>query len=188
MLQTAKYRLIGVAPLLQHNGQLADPLNRWSQALKKVSSKRAKTDADHEELARLEWYGSLYTENGHIVIPGPCMDATLINGAKKTKKGMQAKAGLLCENNFPVEYDGPQEIDALYADGRFMRRQLMKVKGSGVMRTQPMFFPWATTIIVKFNDELLNLEDITAFVTTAGEQVGLLEGRPRFGRYAAQKL
>lgn len=188
MLQTAKYHLIGVAPLHQHNGQLADPLSAWSRELKKISGKRNKTDADHEEMARLEWYGGLYTHDGRICIPGRCVDATLINAAKKNKKGMQAKAGLICEENFLLDYDGPEDINKLWEDHRFRARILMRVKQAGVMRTMGHFFPWSTTIIVNFNDESLNERDIDAFVTIGGEQIGVLEGRPRFGRYTAKKL
>jgi hypothetical protein len=188
MRQTAKYRLTGVSPLLQHNGQLADPLNPWARALKEVTGKRNKTDADHEEASKLEWFGSLYTEEKRIVIPGRCMDATLINAAKKRKRGVQAKAGLICEANFVVEHEGTEDLDALWLDERFRDRTLMRVAQSGVMRTRPKFFPWAATIVVTYQDTLLNPKDIDAFVEIGGEQVGLLEGRPRFGRYVMQKL
>lgn len=188
MLQTLKYRLTGVVALHQHNGQLADPLAQWSRELKKVSNKKNKTDADHEEMARLEWYGGLYTDEGRVVIPGRAMDATLINAAKKTRKGIIAKASLICEGNFLVEHDGPEDIDELWEDERFRYRILMRVKNAGVMRTFPHFFPWATTIVVTFNDEALNPADIDTFVRTGGDAVGVLEGRPRFGRYTAQRL
>ncbi len=188
MLQTVKYQLIGIVALRLHNGQLADPLNQWSREIKKISGKRIKTDADHEEIARLEWYGSLYLANGKPCIEGRCMDATLINAAKKTKKGIQAKSGLICEGNFPIIYDGPENLDALWENEQFHARILMRVKGSGVMRTLPHFFPWSTTITVSFNDEALNERDIDAFVQTGGNTIGLLEGRPRFGRYAAKRL
>jgi hypothetical protein len=52
--QTLRFKLISVAPLLCHNGQLADPLNDIARQMKKISSKREKTDTDLEELARLE--------------------------------------------------------------------------------------------------------------------------------------
>jgi hypothetical protein len=188
MLQVVKYRLVGQVALLLHNGQLADPLNPWSRALKEVTGKRDKTDADHEEAARLEWFGSLYTDNGKIVIPGRCVDATLINSAKKKKKGRQAKSALMCQTNFVVEHDGPEDLDELWLDKRFNQRVLMKVKGNGVMRTQPLFFPWATTIEVSFDDNQLNPKEIDTFVEIGGVEIGLCEGRPRYGRYTAKKL
>jgi hypothetical protein len=188
MLQITKYRITGASPLLQHSGQLADPLNAFARALKEVTGKRNNTEADPEEAAKLEWFGGLYTENGRVVIPGACMTATLINAAKKRKKGVQAKAGLICEANFVVEHDGPEDFDLLWADERFRDRTLMRVKQSGVMRTRPKFMPWATVIEVKFNDQMLNPKEVDAFVEIGGEQIGVCEGRPRFGRFFTQKL
>jgi hypothetical protein len=189
MKQTAKYQLVGVSSLKLHSGQLADPLSPWSRALKEVTGKRNKTDADHEEASRLEWFGSLYTdEEKRIVIPGKCTTATLINAAKKRKKGMQAKSGLICEENSIVEYDGPEDLDALWLDGRFVERVLMRVARAGVMRSQPTFFPWSTTVVVSYDDNQLNLKDIDAFIHIGGEQIGVCEGRPRHGRYTATRL
>lgn len=188
MLQIVKYQLIGVVPLHQHNGRLANPLDLWSKRIKEVSGKRVKTDADHEELFRLEWYGSLYLEDGKPCIPGPCVDATLINAAKKSKKGAQAKAGMLCEANFPITHDGDEDMEKLWLDERFRFQALMRVGTAKVVRTMPSFFPWSVIIAVSYNDSLLNAADIDRFVKIGGEQIGILEGRPRFGRYNAQKL
>jgi hypothetical protein len=189
MKQTAKYHLTGTSSLKLHSGQLIDPLNPWSRALREVTGKRNKTDADHEEASRLEWFGSLYTdEDKRIVIPGKCLTATLINAAKKRKKGMQAKSGLICEENAVVEYDGPEDLEALWQDGRFFERVPMKVQRNGVMRTQPTFWPWAATVVVSYDDNQLNLKDITLFMQIGGEQIGVCEGRPRHGRFTVEVL
>lgn len=183
MKQVRSYQLTGVAPLMMHCGQLADPLNRWTKALKAVTGKRMKTEADHEEMARIEWFGSLYLERGAPCIPGIAMQATLINAAKTLKKGPKAKAGLVCESNFPLIYDGPTDPQSLWNDERFRDRTAMVVERSRVMRTRPVFPAWSATISVAFNDELLNASDVDAFVAIGGHTVGLLESRPRFGRY-----
>ena len=88
MYETLEVHIQGVVPLILHNGQLVNPLNPISKEMKKISSKRAKTESDYEELARLEFMGSLYlNEKKEPVIPGECIEATLINAAKKSKKG-----------------------------------------------------------------------------------------------------
>lgn len=56
--------MMGKTPLLTHNSQLSDPLNPWSKKLKSITSKKKKTDADHEEAARIEWKGGLYLDAG----------------------------------------------------------------------------------------------------------------------------
>lgn len=173
---------------MMHCGQLADPLNRWTKALKAVTGKRMKTEADHEEMARLEWLGSLYLQDGQPCIPGIAMQATLINAAKTLKKGPKAKAGLLCESNFTLVYDGPTDPATLWEDERFRDRTAMVVERSRVMRTRPIFFPWSVSISVAFNDELLNVSDVNAFVAIGGHTIGLLESRPRYGRYTGEPL
>jgi len=42
-----------------HNGQLADPMNRFTKAIKEITGKRKKSDSDHMEISHLEFLGSL---------------------------------------------------------------------------------------------------------------------------------
>jgi hypothetical protein len=51
-MQKSKFRLTSESPLLLHNGQTADPSNRFSKEMKKISGKRGKTDADFEQLSK----------------------------------------------------------------------------------------------------------------------------------------
>ncbi len=60
MLQKIKVRLTGLGGMLMHNvDELANPMSELCKAMKKITGKRKKVDADHEELARLEFVGSL---------------------------------------------------------------------------------------------------------------------------------
>ena len=68
-LPEIKITMQGVSPLLCHNGQTADPRNTYAKAMKAVSSKRKKTDADFDELARLEWLAGIYRSADDLVIP-----------------------------------------------------------------------------------------------------------------------
>jgi hypothetical protein len=104
--QTLKFKLTSEAPLLLHNGQTADPLNKFAKAMKQISSKRAKTDADFEEMARLEWYASLYIDQGRVCIPSEVMEAAIVSGARKLKLGKQTQAGLFVKDNALLEFDG----------------------------------------------------------------------------------
>lgn len=66
-----------------HSGQTADPLNHYAKALKAVSSKRSKTDADHEEMSKIEWFASLYLDKSQrVILPDYLLEAAFINGAK----------------------------------------------------------------------------------------------------------
>jgi len=188
MQQLVKYHLDGVAPLMMHNGQLADPLNRFSKAIKQITAKRKKTDADHEEVGRLEWHGSLYLMNSKPCVPFNCLRATLHNAAKTLRLGTKVKAGLFVTDNALLVYDGPPELDALWADERFRDRRPMSVGTSKVIRTRPTFERWGLDMAIAYNDELLNISDVDQCVTLGGSIIGLLEDRPTYGRYVAHRL
>jgi hypothetical protein len=188
MLQTRKYHLTGASPLLMHNGQLADPLNFWAKQMKEITAKQKKTDADHEEIGRLEWRGGLYLHDNLPIVPDVAQKATLFNAAKTLKLGRKLKAGLFIYDHAVLTYDGPTDLDALWADEAFRDRRPMKVSGSMVMRTRPKFEAWSLDMVIGFDDEVLNPKEIDQFVDLGGRLIGLLEGRPAYGRYTAQKL
>ena len=171
-----------------HNGQLADPLIHIAKTMKRVSGKRNKTDADFEELARLEFLGSLYLHAGEPCIPGVLIEATMTEAARKMKRGQQAKAGILSERSFPLEYGGPRNPDALWADERFRLVAGVKVQRNRIMRTRPIFHDWAAEISVDFLPDQLNRSEVEEMVRVAGKVVGLGDWRPKFGRFTAERL
>lgn len=182
--QTLRFRITGVAPLLMHNGQLADPLNPHSRSIAEISSKRKKTDADHVEMARREFFGGLYISGGRPCIPSEMLEATLVRGAMKEKRGPAAKAGILVEHHALLEYVGPTDPKGLWEDERFRLRSAVKVGTAKVMRTRPLFDGWTAEFDVKFLPTMVNGREVQSFLTAAGEQIGVGDWRPRFGRFS----
>jgi hypothetical protein len=185
MYQSIKAHLTGVAPLIINNGHLANPLNPFSKDIKRITDKRKMTEADHAEKAKLEWYGSLYLDDaGHICLPDFVVEATLINAAKKTNQGPVAKAGIIVNGQFPLEYDGPSGIDELWESGISTFTIGARPQGrSTVMRTRPKFDDWSVSIEAQFDDEQLNRSDMERFIITAGRVIGFGNWRPRYGRF-----
>jgi hypothetical protein len=185
--KTLRFRITGVAPLIMHNGVLADPLSSQSKSLAELN-KRKKTDAEHAELARREFVHSLYLENGKPILTNEMLLAGLIQGAKKKKRGPAAKAGLLVEEHAQLEYDGPHDALKLWQDLNFRLRVRTRVGQSAIMRTRPIFHKWAAAFVVKFLPELLNAEEIGEFLTIQGNQIGIGDWRPRHGRFTVKQL
>lgn len=150
-----------------------------------MSGKRGKTDADFEELARLEFLGSLYLSDGKPCIPGEVIEAALVEAARKQKKSQQAKAGILSVGNFPIEYDGPRVANKLWAEERFRLTVGVRVQRNKVMRTRPIFRDWSSEISVDFMPGQLNRSEVEEMVRTAGAVVGIGDWRPKFGRFTA---
>jgi len=186
--QTVKYELSSVCPLLMHNGQTADPTNKWSKAMKQVSSKRAKTDADYEELARLEFMAGLYMALDGPVLPAHMIDAMLINSAKKSKEGMLAKSGAFCLQHARLEYDGPRTADALWADERFRYVAIVRVGQARVARTRPVFNEWRALLELSIEDSIVNPVRVDDWLAVGGFQIGLGDWRPQHGRFSAKRI
>ena len=182
-MKTATYKIEGVAPLYMHNGQLADPLNKWAKLLKELSSKRKKTDADHEEMSRIEFLGGLYLDgDGHPCIPGECIESMLINGAKAQKLGAHFKRFVFCPDaSCKLKYSGPKTAEGLWQDERFVSRVGARVGTARVMRTRPYFERWAVEFPVVYDE--LNKNDIDSAVVEAGRSIGLMDWRPKYGRF-----
>lgn len=180
-------RLTGVEPLLMHSDRLSDPLDPSAIALREVTSKRKKTDDDHREMARLEWRGSLYwSERSGTFIPGRNIEKCLIEGARISRLGRQVERGLfVLTNEARLQYDGPQDPDALWLDERFRDRRSVGVTRSRVMRTRPIFPEWSLEVEAELDTSVLGLEELRRIASEAGRQVGLGDFRPRYGRFTA---
>lgn len=188
MLQKKEVKLTGVSPLIMHNGLLANPLNPVVQAMKKISGKRNKTEADFEELSKLEFNGGIYMgQNGDgPIIPAHVIEACIINGAKKSKDGMIAKAAVFVEENPPLLYDGPRDRDGLWADESFRFIVPVNVQRSKVMRTRPIFHDWSLEFTITYDDSQTDAAKIMMWLEAAGTQVGLCDWRPRYGRFVVE--
>jgi hypothetical protein len=176
-------RIVGAAPMVHHSGQLADPLSTAAKELRKISKKKAKTDADLEQMAKVEWYGGLWLSKGRPCIPGEAIEAAFIAAARKSKRGPAAKAGMVSPENWLLEHDGSTDLDELWADESFRLRVGVRVGQARIMRTRPIFQKWAATIRIDYVDDQLDEQDVIDIMRVAGRIVGIGDWRPRYGRF-----
>lgn len=186
MYKTLKVKIVSVAPFIMHNGQTADPLNKFAKAMKEISGKRKKTEADFQELARVEYLAGLYMGENGPVIPSVMLEAIITKGAAKAKNGRLTEAGVIVERNAELEYDGPRTPDELAADDRFRLVAAVRIGQQKVMRTRPIFREWSATIEIKYLDDIINERDLLSALRAAGTYVGVGDWRPRNGRFALE--
>lgn len=185
--KTVSYQLKSVCPMIVHNGQTADPLNRFAKALKQVSSKRAKTDADFEEMARIEFMAGLYMGGDGPIIPATNIDSMLINASKKSKEGPLAKSGVFCAEHAVMQYDGPRTTDELWQDDRFRFSALVRVGTARVVRMRPVFREWSAIVKLNIEESVVNPSRIDDWFSVAGTVIGLGDWRPQHGRFTASR-
>lgn len=183
-----QYKLQSTCDMIMHSGQTADPLNQHAKALKQVSSKRAKTEADHIEMARIEFIAGLYMNKLGPVIPSGNIDAMLLAAAKKSKEGNFAKSGVFCAEHAQLEYDGPRDAKEMWELDDFRFAALVRVGMARVMRMRPIFKEWSAIVTLNVDSSTINQDRVDEWFTVAGSVIGLGDWRPQHGRFGATRI
>lgn len=183
-----RFRLTGERPLLMHSSRLVDPLDPISNELARLTAKRAKTNADQEEIARVEWRGGLWLFGGRPCIPAEAIEATFLGAAKINRKGKHARAGFLVPDTPLLQYPGSTDLEALYADPAFRFRFPVRVNDARVMRTRARFATWHVDVTAEYLPGLFSAQDVFHLLEVAGFREGLGDWRPRFGRFSVRLL
>lgn len=164
-------------------------MNKYAKALKLISSKRNKTDADFIEMQQIEWKASLYTENGKVVLISEGLEAAFIAGARKAKLGKQAQAGLFIPEHSKLEFDGDDlSIDELFERDQNRLTCGVRVQRNRIMRTRFKAAHWAASVKLEFNDELLDRKQVEEAIRVTGDQLGIFDWRPKHGRFKVDFL
>lgn len=188
-METVKVQLTGVTPLLMHNGELADAKNPITIQKKEITAKRTKrTEADDDKLERLEWFGSLWRSkvDGRLIIPERVVYALCISAAKKISNGPLAKASVFVPDDAEFTYDGPEDLEELYADERFVYRRALPQRDVRIVRVRPRFPVWGCSFTVDLDEETWDTSKLKGCLVKAGKIVGVGDWRPTFGRFTAQ--
>lgn len=181
------YTIKGIRPLVMHNEQLADPLNKWTRLVAEISKKKNKTEDDLLEMSRREWFGGLYydEENG-IHVPERCFERMLRDAAAKEKRGKDVRSAVLVIDPAKVVYKGPKEPQKLWDAGGFLLRATVGQAGKRIVRSRPMFPDWSVTFTINYDEAVLQASDIDRFMEVAGRLCGLGDWRPKYGRFVVE--
>jgi len=170
-----------------HSGALADPLNDNVKQLKKISSKRDKTDSDFEQMAKLEFIGSLYSENNKAIIPTEIIEANIVAAARKTKKGKVMLSAIFATKNTILNFQGEQDLIKRFDNSEYRYTVSVCIQRARIMRTRPIFRNWSANIEIEYDNEQINLSELKDIIKTSGD-VGIMDYRPKFGRFKVEFL
>ncbi len=188
-METLDLTITGASPLLMHSDRGANPLDPKTKAHKVLTSKRKKTDEDHEAIARSEWEMGMYFDKDFgPYLPTQNVMSCITNGAKMHKLGSTvAKAAMILDEKTKLIYKGPRTIATLWKDPRFVDCRSVVVSRARIMRYRPSFFPWAIEVSIIFDTEIIERQQILDAAINAGRFVGLGDFRPEkkgpFGRF-----
>jgi len=191
MLQVLKVRLCGASQMILHNGQTANPLNKFAKQLKAVSRKKNKTEDDMEELAKIEFLAGWYQNPaGAYTLPAHNIEATMLEGAKKNKNGKLIQSGAFVVDDpilvFPGSNLNPEE---LWKRGENALMVSVRVQRNRVMRTRPTVPQgWTTEVEIRFDPHIIEPPAIVQALEVAGLERGLGDWRPKYGRFLVEQV
>jgi len=191
--KTVQFHLTGKVALICHNGRLADPLFSYTQEIHALAKQRNKSEATILKMRKLEFLGGLYLdEKQRPGIPGINIEAMLVAAFRSERKGKEAEKGVEVVDEFCLlEYDGPKtgpelwEITDTRGNKPFVLTCNVKLKkAASLMRTRPRFPKgWSLVANIRYNPAKVDESDLIKFMQLAGEDVGLGDWNPRFGRF-----
>lgn len=189
----SKFRItIGGDTLLMHNGQTADPLNKYTKAMKAITSDRQlkKTDEGIAQLMRIEYEAGLYLNSkNQVILPSRILEAHISEAARKTREGKNALAGMFVDTDGLLEYEGgPLTVKQLLDSEEHRLTIPVRVQANRVIRTRPLFRNWQTTFEVSVLEEMVSPSSLQAWLENGGNFVGLGDYRPRYGRYELRAM
>lgn len=176
--QVADFEIEGDAPYVQNKfSQKAKEKMKATQEAGSVSqSKRGRTPKDFEAEFKLATHRS---KDGKCGIPAPAFRNAMISACRTVGfKMTHAKLGVFIVADFFDATDGTPLV-LLKAEPKMNVSPVRNDNGSTDLRPRPMWAPgWSARLRVRFDADMLSLEDITNLVVRVGAQVGIGAGRP----------
>ena len=184
-MELLSFQIEGTQPLLVHSDRLSNPLNPLTKEMKSFTSKRKKTDEDHEAIMKIEWEASIYMDDdAGPYIPGVMLEAAIRDAGKLQRLGTVIKRAMMVQEDIvPLVYTGPRTLEKMWRDGSYADVRSVKVQQARVQRCRGTFKHWQAEFTVVFNPEMLDPKTVADLVATAGQLIGIGDYRPRFGRF-----
>ena len=187
-MKTIKCEFHGLSPIIMHSCQCVNPLHPISLEMKKITSKRKKTEEDIIKLSDLEWEAGLYwNKDVGVYVPAENIEATIREAAKSKKLGKHFQKGFMVQDMMiPLDIGEDLTKEEMCADVRFRDVRPMKVQQARVLRTRPRFNMWNITFTAAYDENILNFDDVVNAIEYGGQYVGLCDSRPKYGKFSAK--
>lgn len=195
------FTIVGNCPMLVHNGGNISPLNPLNKLKSEFTGKRKKTDDDHLNIARIEWFQSLYLNKAFRleqrqnvfyikddtgldpILPAKCVRACIKSGAKLSKNGKNTDraVGYTKVEFYRPSLDGKKlsfpSINKMSDMPEYVDESVQSVNRAKVMRYRGKFEQWAATVHGYIMEEIMNPEALEQSIFAAGLYEGINDSR-----------
>lgn len=189
-MKSIKFELTGTMPLMLNNPQTVNPFNTFSKQLKPLTSKRTKTDDDLEEISRIKFLASLYTDaKGRYILPSEHIENAVIAAAKERKLGAKFTRSLQVVGDSELNFtDKNKTPEQLYELGVYVDIRAVGIKNSKITTTRAIIPEWSLTTELWYDETQLDEKDIVDCMEIAGLRYGVGTYRRKYGKFAVKKI
>jgi hypothetical protein len=196
------FTIVGTSAMIVHNGGNISPLHPLNKLKAEFTGKRKKTDGDHRNIARIEWFQSLYltgffalspNSNGdfyieddsalQVELPIKCVRACIKSGAKLSKNGKNTDRAILYNSVdfFRPSADGKKlsfpSVNKMSDMPEYIDESVQSVNRAKVMRYRGRFQQWGATVNGILMEEIMNPEAFKMAIEAAGSYEGINDSR-----------
>lgn len=184
-MKTLHVEIEGVAPILLHSGRTKDPTDEMTKAIKKITGKRKKTDADYEEVKRLELMAGLYFDDkDKIYVPDINIERSIYEGSKQDRNGKKFLSGFMVDQHAYLKNGkSVYTVTDVMNNLKHQFTTSVAIQRVSVMRTRPRFDVWSLEFSCTYNEGIINPDEVKEAIKKAGQLVGIGDWRPKFGRF-----
>jgi len=195
-LEKFEVEIKGITPLIIQNCQAANPLNSYYKKLKEVTSKRKKTEEDHEAILKIQWEASLYwSDMLGLYMPWENLSACLLKAAKSHKMG-QKMGGISFTDpiGYEIQTKNHKDLEALKrdADNKFVK--MVTIQRSKTLSCRPIFNDWNIDFSFESDPNYITANEVKTILLTAQSFGGLGVWRPTspqpgpYGKFTIKKI
>ena len=191
-MKTIKFEMMGICPLMLNNAEIVNPFSSIAKQLKKLTSKRTKTDEDQEEIMHLKFLASVYLNNkGQYILPANMIMACIVSAAKERKNGAKFYRSAFVRNDallqFPENGCTPEELYQNFAE-KYVDIRPVGIKGSKIPASRFIIPEWSVEVEMDYDESMINDEEMWDAIETAGLRYGIGTYRQRYGRFEARLI
>ena len=189
-------RITGISPIIQHSAEGIDSQHPANIEKKHLTSKKGsnRTASDEARIHELETIIGFWLDSfDRPTVPAAAIRSCIETAARKLKQGGQVREGLLVINTH-FEYDEERygaDLDTLAHSTQF--RAAVVVQRARLIRVRPKFdLPWAVFFQAEADDELVDEQQLRAWLDIGGRRIGLGDWRPEksgeYGRFTTASI
>lgn len=195
-IDTMKIEVVGLTPMLIHNGRTANPLDPYAKKMKSLTSKRQKTEDDIIALLDVQWESALYWNNEiGLHMPSENLFAAFHKGAKKHKLGVKV-GGISFPSpiGYPIITKNHMDFDKLKADPSNKFVKPVTIQRAKTISCRPILFPWELNFELEFDTSIIDPNEIKTILTTMSQRIGFgvwTPGSPKpgyHGKFLIKKI